>query len=84
MTRKDDGGPAFARAGGEMNYDAEGMSLRQYYAAHAPITCEEAYKCITDYTPFGSPGPTWEQVFNRLSAMRFEYADAMIAAGGNQ
>lgn len=32
MSRIKDGGPAFARAGSEVNYDEEGMSLRDYFA----------------------------------------------------
>lgn len=31
------GGPAFPRAASELNYDSEGMTLRQYYAGQALI-----------------------------------------------
>ena len=49
-----------------------GMTLRQYYAAHCPISWEESQN-------YNSSRRGETEFF---AAIRFEYADAMIAAEG--
>ena len=52
-----------------------GMTLRDYFAADAPISLEDAQNDM-----YGQEGVTWEQVLTRLAQMRFAYADAMLCA----
>lgn len=52
------------------------MTVREYLAAHAPITMDEAYQALKR---MGSPEPTGREVFEFLAMMRWEYADIMIA-----
>jgi hypothetical protein len=55
-----------------------GLTKREYYAACAPITLEDARESLRDSGYFNV---TDGQVLRRLAKMRFEYADAMAAAG---
>lgn len=73
---KETGGPASARPASQdphmrhEDYEAqEGMTLRDYLAAHCPIPFEMA----DDYNMSG------ENPMQFYAAMRYEYADAMIA-----
>tara|TARA_R110000782_G_scaffold54184_1_gene114704 strand:- start:400 stop:654 length:255 start_codon:yes stop_codon:yes gene_type:complete len=75
----DNGGPAFPRTGNSSfakpqnnRFDNEpetGMSLRDYFAAHCPITWDEAQ----NYNTGGTDEMQW------FVAMRLQYADTMIA-----
>lgn len=54
-----------------------GLSRREYFAAHAPFTLDDARRWlelaeIYEQTP--------EMVFSALAKMRWDYADAMLAA----
>lgn len=76
--KKYDGGPAFP---GPVNVEAKqvwaqypGVSMRDYFAAHAPITVADAMKS------FEEAKLTHAQLFKRIAQMRYAYADAMIAA----
>lgn len=75
-----DGGPAFPTEpvyGPDYKPDrCNGMSLRQYYAAHAPITIAEA--AIAFQGPDAEA--SYERIIGVLAKMRFAYADAMIKA----
>lgn len=75
----DDGGPAFACSGlsglpnDQFLYGNNGMSLREYFAAHCPITLSEflmGWKLAKE-------APT-EVALARFAAFRFDYADAML------
>ena len=59
-----------------------GMSLRDYFAADAPITIWDAQMVLNKGAiPIGSlPEHTRIEVFAMAAKLRFEYADAMVAA----
>ena len=82
---KDDGGPAFPQTGEESNF-LQGMSLRDYFAAHCPSDiCDvlhfvDAGKVLS--RPWPKNGSIEEQSAFNLeveSKMRYAYADAMLA-----
>lgn len=99
--RKPDGGPAFARPffentnGTEWSRQQDGMSLRAYLAAHAPVDMDAAYKVWAGGRPTNNPDEegyrdshmvwglgeeTSRAAFFRFwAAMRAEFADAVIA-----
>lgn len=54
--------------------DAAGMTLLDYFAAHAPITMSEALESL----PKGEVSHA--DIFKRISQMRFAYAEAMLKA----
>ena len=64
----DDGGPAFPNVGDGSDYD--GMSLWDYYAAHAPEMTEQWWADSSDSKE------TWAKAD---AAWRFNHANAMIA-----
>jgi hypothetical protein len=73
---KDDGGQAFARSGSRdiRGYgvdDQEGMSMRQYYAAHAPAMTEQWYL---------DSGGTSRHWLDAQAEWSWAYADAMLKA----
>lgn len=75
---KHTGGPAFPveRRAPQLSTDFDGMTLRQYYMAHAPITLNDARTVAYDV---GALSPTGDQLIALLVDMRAAYADAMIA-----
>jgi|WetSurMetagenome_2_1015567.scaffolds.fasta_scaffold697561_3 hypothetical protein len=85
-----DGGPAFPRPMGwnglshheehESNEAQEGLSLRDYFAAHAPLIVPmEYYKLYYGgMPPMG--GVTPEECLKIIFAWGYYYADAMLAA----
>lgn len=73
---KHDGGAAFPLycvPGDRQN--TSGMSLRQYYAAHAPITLDDAVQGLQDN---GITQPKYGQIMKHLAQMRTAYADEML------
>jgi hypothetical protein len=85
MNNIDDGGPAFPVYGLKdandrvVCFPQSGMSLREYFMAHAPITVADAVRCCGWRGP-----PDWNDanratVMSVLALMRREYADAMMA-----
>lgn len=76
---KDTGGAAFPKAGLDPWNQAKsvhcGMTLRDYFAAHAPVTIDDAVHALQCV---GNNDPTGGEIFLMMSAMRFGYADAMI------
>lgn len=60
-------------------HSLQGMTLRQYYAAHAPITIRDAVDYLGAKGEINS-GEVTPKVRECFARMRFEYADAMIAA----
>lgn len=65
---KDNGGPAFPSHGSMGEVVCEGMALRDYFAA-------KAMQGLIEYSGQNLPPKTPD----RLSAMAYEYADAMLA-----
>lgn len=80
---KDNGGPAFPRPfSKEGNFTdskiyrgQDGMSLRDYYAAHAPITLQDA---IWAMQQVGETVKTGEELITFFAQLRLAYADAML------
>jgi hypothetical protein len=70
MSARDDGGPAFSRAGNQWSQDGGelGMSLRDYFAA----------KAMTAIIATRDPSATVYQIQHE-AARAFAYADAMLA-----
>lgn len=74
---QDNGGPAFPTVAGNVVY-SNGMSLRDYFMAHAPVhldTAMMAAGCHPTMTLADRP-----KVWAAMAIMRAEYADAMLAA----
>lgn len=60
-----------------------GMSLRDYFAAHAPFTYQDAFDRLDLEGECVGPWPV-HRVMERLAELRMEYADAMLEARGKQ
>lgn len=83
------GGPAFpgqplGADGLPVDEAATGMSLRDWYATHCPITVQEAWGgwCSEKSYPFDSKFQLQRErvgFWPWFSMLRFEYADAMLA-----
>ena len=69
MAEINDGGPAFPDPDGQANYTG-GMTLRDYFAAHAPPMPEQWWKDSK------GDGHHWADA---SAAWAYFYADAMIA-----
>lgn len=100
MTTINDGGPAFPKTGrvSSENRRVEdgqvGMTLRDYFAAHASITVDiEADGCINDrlaWNLMDRKAPSWDSDYlaareywaEAEARLRYMKADAMIAARG--
>lgn len=89
----DDGGPAFPMPRSPMQHGAvldsvPGMSLRDYFAAHAPSPIADGATPggVSELTGVPMPtsqsdAPAWGQFWLKAEAiLRYRYADAMIAA----
>jgi hypothetical protein len=87
-----DGGPAFAGVQQGLVVPVElagqaqavkiphnGMSLRDYFAAHAPIDLADARNQWHKMHGSGSRQPTIQDIVATLALLRGEYADAMVA-----
>lgn len=62
------------KAGHNVTYP--GMTMRQYFAAHAPITLVDATKACQ---MIGINNPTGRDVLEMISTLRVGYADALLA-----
>jgi len=60
--------------------DDPGMTMMEYYAAHAPITFEETKRYIG--SAFSEKNLTFETTFKIMAQMRFAYAKAMMEEAG--
>lgn len=72
---KDNGGPAFPSHGSMGEVVCEGMTLRQYYMAHAPFTLDDA-RYVAEAV--GGKNVTGEGLIKIIVNMRVDYADAML------
>lgn len=95
MNDKNTGGPAFPEAGlsglpnGEFIHGQSGMTLRDYFAAHAPEVPLEFDRAFTekvaqiginkDGIVYG-PRKVFENDFERMIRWRWNYADSMLKA----
>ena len=87
MDDKNTGGQAFPLSyeglktfGNPTGRHAEpGMTLRDYFAAHAPITMHDARQ-VWDATSDNEVAPTGRELIYLLAHLRMEYANSMLAA----
>lgn len=93
-TDRDNSGSAFPQPGvfdaarDQVNpvsayYDAGGMTLRDYFIAHAPITYQDAIEWLNCYDRYAGDqvGP-WKpsKIMETLVRLQNEYADEMLKA----
>jgi hypothetical protein len=83
--QKADGGPAFPVVYPHVNCDGvdRGMTLRDYFAAHAPEASDEWIKEQAERDRLRNPHgdsykPARRSVMELRAAWRYEYADAML------
>ena len=80
-----DGGPAFptenAMRTGPSSCRYEGMTMRDYFAAHAPIDVADANEAF--YRTHGR-SPRTSEMLDTLAGLRSMYADAMLKARDGQ
>lgn len=67
---------AFTGKFGGMNHS--GMKMREYFAAHAPITMDDAY--VTWRQDISRGEPTASELVEKVVELRVQYADQMLAA----
>lgn len=86
MNTKNTGGPAFPSHEAGISDPREqisggGLSVRDYFAAHAPITVDDAMlACGCDAASIGMlPRAQRTIILAALTEMRVDYADAMLA-----
>ena len=77
-----DGGQAFP-SGNPTHGGETGMSLRDYLAAHCPVTMAEyvvefGFQTIKDLHTADNASIYWNSFLMMFTRMRYEYADAMI------
>jgi hypothetical protein len=75
----DDGAPikaSYIEPAFPTNTGYEGLTLLQYYAAHAPITIQDAADLLS-YDDAKDKG----KLFKALADLRLSYARAMVEAG---
>lgn len=81
-TKTNDGGPAFPVQDrtNEFGFAMQpGMSLRDYFAAHAPVTFDQVVQTYCNYPNMAHPDE--RKTIRFIEALlRYEYADAMLAA----
>lgn len=95
--RKDDGGPVFPQqpfvSGGCLEwpsaYGWEGISLRDYFAAHAPEPTDAQIKFVSTAEAAANPHgyedkPTRHSHREIVAMLRYQWADDMIAARKEQ
>lgn len=85
MSTINDGGPAFpvpewSDAHGNIAPQEYGMTLRAYFAAHAPVTLQDA-RYVCGYGGYAEGWSDGERATTAavLALMRVEYADALLA-----
>lgn len=89
--RKTGNEPAFASSAlwtnGKPTRTQTGMTKREYYAAHCPLDMKdawEAWQLVPWHINFNYKATDRPAFFKWLAQARFEYADAMIAAGESE
>lgn len=85
MSKKDTGGPASpVENAGSVGALSPGMTLRDYFAAHAPQPSQEAInteiRLDKARNPYNEPHkPRLRDQAEIIAHLRYEYADAMLA-----
>lgn len=87
MSARNDGGPAFPDPGRAQSakqretLTGTGITARDYFAAHAPISVQDALiSAGFDTSSIGTlPREFRIEIMNLLAEMRMDYAEAMIA-----
>lgn len=84
MSAANNGGPAFPDSvavgpAGDL-YGSTGMTLRHYFAAHAPLDLDDARNVFRDVHGEDVKPTGWDLMV-LLTCLRFEYADSMLVAG---
>ena len=89
MSKHNDGGPAFPAQpiqhfpdGSAIVQEQGGMTLRDYFADNAPIDYRAALDCWGADTPLSKDDATRASFFAVWAMLRYEWADAMLAARG--
>ncbi len=57
----------------------QGMTLRDYFAAHAPFTMTDVIESFISNSKENQKGPTGREIIDFMVALRFSYADAILA-----
>jgi len=88
QTERKDGGPAFPRDNYEGDIN-EGMSLRDWFAAHAPAPSNDdvqlAYQIGRNRNPHNEAHkPKLRSRIEIMAGLAYRYADAMLAARKEQ
>lgn len=85
MSARNDGGAAFPVNTANVNnpgacFADGGMTLRDYFAAKAPISTQDAMTaCFVDSSSIGTLAKSKRiEVMQKLAEMQLEYADAML------
>lgn len=75
-------GPAFPTSEEHgFNNGEPGMTLHQYYMAHAPITLDDAARYVRFHQVRPTDSYNYDVIFNTMKVMRNKYADAMCGVG---
>lgn len=83
MSKINDGGPVFPWTADRADRGGiPGMSMREYFAAHCPITLEEASEIAQDLGVKIDLEPNLKNLIRWYADLRVCYADAMLAASG--
>lgn len=79
MSKENNGGPVFPTTfeNFKLTQSGTGISMRDYFAAHAPITLEDAKKALVAIGEIDALG---SEQLKLLADMRFSYADTMLKA----
>ena len=82
--RTNDGGPAFPEFMGDHMEPKRGMTLRDYFAAHAPAMPSDLAALAKEHADTDNPDKTHGEKCDVLLSIRAEwnyrYADAMLKA----
>lgn len=60
---------------GNIHWGNNGMTIRDYFAAHAPIGIQEAVNALA---AMGNKNPDYNTIMMQLAALRGHYADFML------
>lgn len=77
---KNDGAPAFPNKGfnSDLYGGGIGMSLRDYFATHCPITFQDAREIVHEDLKNKCEAVTYKKIFEWLCQMQLAYADSML------
>jgi len=87
MSKIDDGGPAFPVGDQSLHPLLLGMTLRDYFATHAPHPTDQDIAMEMNYDRVRNPHndsykPNIRDKLEIIAALRYRYADAMLKQRG--